>query len=91
MFSTTDCLCWLLVFKREIEIEIEGEQEPFHRECFYVTGTWFTDQQSSFLFIHLTNRIAGLGRIVKPIDQHNISFEPRDRNGHKESRKEFHQ
>ena len=19
------------------------EQEPFHRECFYVTGTWFTD------------------------------------------------
>ena len=18
-------------------------QEPFHRECFYVTGTWFTD------------------------------------------------
>ena len=26
MFSTTDCLCWLLVFKREIEIEIRKQK-----------------------------------------------------------------
>ena len=39
---------FLLKTKRPIAVgvEIRREQEPFHRECFYVTGTWFTDQQS---------------------------------------------
>ena len=35
------------------------EQEPFHRECFYVTGTWFTDDgfvSSKNLDHHLNER-----------------------------------
>ena len=36
------------VKKEETENEIWWEQEPFHRECFYLTGTWFTDDGISF-------------------------------------------
>ena len=43
--SSTDRSSHNWYYNRLLMIQVVDwwEQEPFHRECFYVTGTWFTD------------------------------------------------